>query len=44
MGLEPTQKVATRELDGAVEIRVRDNGIGIPSEIKDSAVPSILHH
>jgi two-component system, NtrC family, sensor kinase len=34
-GFEPTLKVATRELDGAVEIRVRDNGIGIPSEIKD---------
>jgi signal transduction histidine kinase len=34
-GFEPTLTVATRELDGAVEIRVRDNGIGIPEEIKD---------
>ncbi len=34
-GFEPTLKVSTRELDGAVEIRVRDNGIGIPSEIRD---------
>ena len=34
-GFEPTLKVSTRELDGAVEIRVRDNGIGIPGEIKD---------
>jgi len=34
-GFQPTLKVATRELDDAVEIRVRDNGIGIPSEIKD---------
>jgi signal transduction histidine kinase len=28
-------KVSTRELSDAVEIRVRDNGIGIPPEIKD---------
>jgi signal transduction histidine kinase len=32
---EPTVTVSTRALDGAVEIRVRDNGIGIPAEIKD---------
>ena len=31
----PTLKVTTRELGEAVEIRVRDNGIGIPAEIKD---------
>jgi two-component system NtrC family sensor kinase len=34
-GFEPTVKVSTRDLDGAVEIRVRDNGIGIPAEIRD---------
>jgi signal transduction histidine kinase len=34
-GFEPTLKVATRELGDAVEIRVRDNGIGIPTEIRD---------
>jgi len=34
-GFEPTLLVSTSDLDGAVEIRVRDNGIGIPSEIKD---------
>jgi signal transduction histidine kinase len=34
-GYEPTLTVATRELDGAVEIRVRDNGVGIPAEIRD---------
>ena len=34
-GFEPTLKVSTRDLDDAVEIRVRDNGIGIPSDIKD---------
>ena len=32
---EPTLHVSTRDLDNAVEIRVRDNGIGIPAEIKD---------
>jgi two-component system NtrC family sensor kinase len=31
----PTLKVSTRELGDAVEIRVRDNGMGIPPEIKD---------
>jgi two-component system NtrC family sensor kinase len=34
-GFEPTVKVSTRDLDGAVDIRVRDNGIGIPAEIRD---------
>ena len=32
---KPTLKVSTRDLGDAVEIRVRDNGIGIPTEIKD---------
>ena len=32
---EPTLKVTTRDLGDAVEIRVRDNGIGIPAEIRD---------
>ena len=32
---KPTLKVATRDLGEAVEIRIRDNGIGIPAEIKD---------
>ena len=31
----PTLRVSTRDLGDAVEIRVRDNGIGIPPEIKD---------
>jgi signal transduction histidine kinase len=34
-GFEPTLKVVTRELGDALEIRVRDNGIGIPEEVKD---------
>jgi signal transduction histidine kinase len=32
---EPTLKLSTREFGGAVEIRVRDNGIGIPPDIED---------
>ena len=31
----PALKVTTRDLGEAVEIRVRDNGAGIPSEIRD---------
>jgi signal transduction histidine kinase len=32
---KPTLKVSTRDLSDAVEVRVRDNGVGIPREIKD---------
>src|SRR5207253_3189404 len=31
----PTLTVATRDLGDSVEVRVRDNGIGVPPEIKD---------
>jgi signal transduction histidine kinase len=31
----PTVSVTTRDLGDAVEIRVRDNGIGIPKEHRD---------
>ena len=34
-GLVPTLKVATIDGDDAVEIRVRDNGTGIPADIRD---------
>jgi signal transduction histidine kinase len=34
-GFRPTLRVATRDLGDAVEVRVRDNGTGIPPEIKD---------
>jgi two-component system, NtrC family, sensor kinase len=32
---QPTLKVTTRELGDGVEVRVRDNGIGIPLENRD---------
>jgi signal transduction histidine kinase len=32
---QPSLRVATRDLGGAVEICVRDNGTGIPPEIRD---------
>jgi len=32
---KPTLSVSTRDLGEAVEIRIRDNGIGIPADIKD---------
>jgi two-component system, NtrC family, sensor kinase len=32
---KPALKVSTRDLGDAVEIRIRDNGIGIPPEAKD---------
>jgi len=32
---KPVLKVATRDLGDAVEIRARDNGVGIPAEIRD---------
>jgi signal transduction histidine kinase len=34
-GFEPTLRVVTRELGDAVEVRVRDNGIGVPEEVRD---------
>lgn len=32
---EPTIKVATRSFSDTVEIRVRDNGVGMPKEVRD---------
>jgi GAF domain-containing protein len=32
---KPTLKVSTRDLGDVVEVRIRDNGVGIPPEIKD---------
>ncbi len=33
-GFRPTLRVSTRDLGEAVEVRVRDNGTGIPSEVR----------
>ncbi len=34
-GYEPTVSVSTTRVDGKVEIRVKDNGTGIPQKVKD---------
>jgi len=34
-GFEPLLSAATRNLGDAIEIRIRDNGTGIPAEVKD---------
>jgi signal transduction histidine kinase len=34
-GFEPTVRATTRNLGHAVEIRIRDNGTGIPAEVKE---------
>src|SRR5438045_5786572 len=39
---KPSLKVSTRDLGDAVEIRARDNGVGIPAEIKDKLLQPFL--
>ena len=34
-GFEPTLKATTKDLGRKVEIRIRDNGTGIPAEVKE---------
>jgi GAF domain-containing protein len=34
-GFKPTLKVSTRDLGDRVEVKVRDNGIGMPPEVKE---------
>jgi signal transduction histidine kinase len=34
-GFEPTLFVSTKKLDGEIQIRVRDNGTGIPQKVVD---------
>ena len=34
-GYEPRLSASTRNLGNTVEIRIRDNGIGIPAEVKE---------
>ena len=43
-GFEPTLKVTTRDAGEAVQIGVRDNGTGIPADIRDKLVPAVLRH
>jgi signal transduction histidine kinase len=38
-GFAPTLKVTAHDVADAVEIRVRDNGTGIPAEIVTAQVP-----
>ena len=40
---EPTLAAATKNLGDRVEIRIRDNGTGIPPEVKDKIIQSVLH-
>jgi len=44
-GYEPTLAAVTKNLGDRVEIRIRDNGTGIPPEVKDQIFNplSLLH-
>ena len=42
-GYEPTLGASTKNLGDSVEIRIRDNGTGIPPEVKDKDVQPVLH-
>jgi len=39
----PALKVTTRELGESVEVRVRDNGVGVPPENRDKLFQHFLH-
>ena len=43
-GFEPALAATTRDLGDRVEIRIRDNGSGIPSRHQGQDVQSLLHH
>ena len=43
-GYEPTLVASTRSLGDRVEIRVRDNGTGIPPELKEKIFNPFLHN
>jgi two-component system NtrC family sensor kinase len=40
---EPTITAATKTLGDRLEIRIRDNGTGIPPEVRGEAVQPVLH-
>jgi hypothetical protein len=42
-GFDPMLRATTRNLGDAVEIRIRDNGAGIPPEVRDKILQSVLH-
>ena len=42
-GFNPTLSAATKNLGDKVEIRIRDNGTGIPTEDKGEDIQSFLH-
>ena len=41
---EPTLSAATKDLGERVEITIRDNGTGIPPEVKDKMFDSLLYN
>ena len=43
-GFEPILTAATKSLGDRVEIRIRDNGTGIPPEVKAKMFNPVLHH
>jgi len=42
-GYEPTLTAATKNLGNSVEIKIRDNGTGIPPEVKDKLFNPLLY-
>ena len=43
-GYEPALTASTKDLGDRVEIRIRDNGTGIPPDVRDKMFQSILHN
>ena len=43
-GFEPLLSAMTKNLGNRVEIRIRDNGTGIPREVKEKIFNPFLHH
>ncbi len=40
---EPTMSVATKSRGDRVEIRIRDNGTGIPDDVQEKDIRSVFH-
>jgi signal transduction histidine kinase len=43
-GYEPTVTLATRKVNDKVELRVKDNGNGIPEKIFGQNLSTLLHY